>query len=82
MDFVKWPWKRDAIADYFIASTVSILPAGNPKKMWVRISSSGMGIEASPFGEGKMGRRRPRAIAQYSSLDTIFPDSSWQFEIL
>jgi hypothetical protein len=38
MDFVKWPWKRDTVADYFTASTVSILPTGSPKKMWVRIS--------------------------------------------
>ncbi len=37
-NFVKWPWKRDAIVDYFTDSTVSILPAGSPKKMWVRIS--------------------------------------------
>jgi hypothetical protein len=46
MDFVKWPWKRDAIADYFTASTVSILPTGSPKKMWVRIRLLSRGFPA------------------------------------
>jgi hypothetical protein len=43
MDFVKWPWKRDTVADYFTASTVSILPTGSHKKMWGRIRALAMG---------------------------------------
>jgi hypothetical protein len=51
MDCVKWPWKRDAIVDYFTASTVSILPTGSPKKMWVRIRQKPRGeIRRSFFG--------------------------------
>ena len=35
--------EKDAIADYFTTSTVSILPTGSPKKMWVRIRALAMG---------------------------------------
>jgi hypothetical protein len=44
LENVEGLWKRDAIADCFTISTVSILPANSPKKIWVRISLKRTGL--------------------------------------